>query len=103
MIVRIDHKSLQSIFQKPISLAPARLQRMLLRLSKYDVHVKYAGANSVLVADTLSGLIDQSNPREVLGLDRNIAQMLKVEPTRLETLQEETRADGTQKDLMDSS
>jgi hypothetical protein len=37
--VHTDHKPLQSIFQKPISLAPARLQRMLLRISKYDVHV----------------------------------------------------------------
>ena len=39
--VRTDHKPLQSIFQ-PVRLAPARLQRMLLRLSKYDTQVKYA-------------------------------------------------------------
>ena len=41
VLVRTDRKPLQNIFQKPISLAPARLQRMLLRLSKYDVQVQY--------------------------------------------------------------
>ena len=45
--VNTDHKPLQSIFQKPISLAPARLQRMLLRLSKYDIQVKYVGSKRV--------------------------------------------------------
>ena len=48
-----DHKPLESVFQKPISLAPARLQWMLLCLSKYDIDVKYVGAKSVLLADTL--------------------------------------------------
>lgn len=52
-----DHKRLEAIFLKPIGLAPARLQRMLLRLSKYNLKVKYVGAKSVLLADTLSRLI----------------------------------------------
>lgn len=38
--VHTDDKPLQSIFQKPISLSPGRLQRMLLHLSKYDIQVK---------------------------------------------------------------
>ena len=100
VVVRTDHKPLQSIFQKPISLAPARLQRMLLRFSKYGVEVQYVGANRVLFADTLSRLVDQSNPREIPGLDVSIAQILKIDPTRLETLQEETKSDSTLKNLM---
>ena len=40
IIVHIDHKPLQAIFQKQVSLAPPRLQRMMLRLSKYDTQVK---------------------------------------------------------------
>ena len=47
-----DHKTLESIFQKPISLAPARLQRML-RLAKYNLKVRYVGSKSLLLADTL--------------------------------------------------
>ena len=53
IIVHADHKPLQTIFQKPISLAPSRLQRMLLRFSVYNVQIKYVGFKSVLFADTL--------------------------------------------------
>ena len=83
--VHTDHKPLQAIFQKPVSLAPPRLQRMLLRLSKYDTHVNYVGSKSVLLADTLSWLVQPGTAKAIPGLDINIAQVLKVEPTRLES------------------
>ena len=92
--VHTDHKPLQAIFQKPVSLAPPRLQRMLLRLSKYDIQVNYVGSKNVLLADTLSRLVQPGTAKEIPGLDINIAQVLKVEPTRLESLQEETKADS---------
>lgn len=38
--VHTNHKPLQSPFQKPISLALVRLQRMLLHLSKRNIQVK---------------------------------------------------------------
>ena len=99
--VHTDHKPLQSIFQKPISLAPARLQRMLLRLSKYGIQVKYVGSKSVLLADTLSRLIEPADAKEIPGLDITIAQILKVEPNRLESLQEETKSDSNLTQLTD--
>ena len=52
--IHTDHKPLHNILLKPISLVPARLQRMLLRLFKYDIQVVYVGSKSVLLADTLS-------------------------------------------------
>ena len=88
--VHTDHKALQNILLKPISLAPARLQRMLLRLSQYDIQVVYVGSKSVL-ADTLSRVVEQGSAREIPGLEISIAQVLKVEPTRLESLQEDTK------------
>lgn len=36
-IVEIDHQPLVTIMKKPIHAAPARLQRMLLRLQSYDI------------------------------------------------------------------
>ena len=36
-----DHKPLQPIFLKSLDSAPKRLQRMLLRLQKYSLQVKY--------------------------------------------------------------
>ena len=40
VIVETVHKPLDSIFRKPLNDAPPRLQRMLLKLTKYklDVH-----------------------------------------------------------------
>ena len=49
----------------------------------------------MLLADTLSRLVEQGSAREIPGLDISIAQVLKVEPTRLESLLEDTKADPT--------
>jgi hypothetical protein len=84
--VHTDHKPLEAIFRKPISLAPARLQRMLLRLRMYDLDVKYVGAKSVLLADTLSRLVQPGSHPAIPGLDVTIAEVLKVRPTHLESL-----------------
>ena len=50
--IQSDHKPLENIFQKPLNNAPARLQRMLLRLKKYDIRVKYTPGKELYVADT---------------------------------------------------
>jgi hypothetical protein len=39
--VESDHKPLEMIFKKPILEAPMRLQKMLLRLQKYPLRVRY--------------------------------------------------------------
>lgn len=98
--IHTDHRPLELIFLKPISLAPARLQRMLLRLSQYDLHVKYVGAKSVLLADTLSRLVTPGSGAAVPGLDISIAQVLKVAPTRLQSLQRDTGSDPVLMSLM---
>ena len=97
--VHTDHRPLEAIFKKPVSLAPTRLQRMLHRLSKYDINIKYVGSKGVLLADTLSRLITPGKGPEVPGLDVNIAQILSIKPSRLESLQEETKEDITLKYL----
>ena len=55
----------------------------------------------MLLADTLSRLVQPGSAREIPGLDINIAQVLKIEPNRLESLQEETKADSTLAALTD--
>ena len=52
--VQSDHKPLETIFTKPLCSVPPRLQRMLLRLQKYDLSVKYISGKLLHVADTLS-------------------------------------------------
>lgn len=52
--VESDHKPLESIFKKPLNETPVRLQRMLLRLQKYNLNIKYIPGRFMYIADTLS-------------------------------------------------
>ena len=52
--VKTDHKPLESIFKKPISKAPARLQNMLLKLQKYSLIIVFKKGSKMYFADTLS-------------------------------------------------
>ena len=52
--VHSDHKPLENILKKPLAATPARLQRMLLRLQKYDINLSYKQGKLLKVADTLS-------------------------------------------------
>ena len=52
--VQTDHKPLESIFKKPLNSTPKRLQRMMLRLQKYQLTVKYHRGETLNLADTLS-------------------------------------------------
>lgn len=52
--VESDHKPLQSIFKKSLHQAPARLQRLLLSLQKYDLNVIFKPGKTMFLADTLS-------------------------------------------------
>ena len=59
--VLTDHKPLESIFKKPLFKVPPRLQRMRLRLQKYNLKVRFVPGKFLYIADTLSRAFDQSN------------------------------------------
>ena len=52
--IETDHKPLESIFKKSLVSAPKRLQRMMLRLQKFDLLVSYKKGSEMYLADTLS-------------------------------------------------
>ena len=52
--IESDHKPLEPIFLKSLDSAPKRLQRMLLRLLKCSLQVKYKKGQDMHLADTLS-------------------------------------------------
>ena len=54
VLVENDHKPLEIILKKCLHDAPPRLQRMLLRLQKYDFVFKHKPGKELVVADTLS-------------------------------------------------
>ena len=53
-IIETDHKPLQSIIKKPLSQAPTRIQRLLLRLQRYDIDLQYRPGKELVIADALS-------------------------------------------------
>ena len=58
-----DHKPLIDIMAKPLATAPKRLQRLMIRLSQYDVEIRYLPGTEMYLADTLSRAYVPSNER----------------------------------------
>ena len=92
-----DHKPLEAVFKKHLSSAPPRLERMLLRIQKYDVQIKHPPGKDIPVADALSR-ISSCPGKAVQGLDISVHEVhphLNASPTRVCQIQEETAKDST--------
>ena len=93
--VETDHKPLESIIQKPLSAAPPRLQRMLLRAIKYNVNLVYKPGKEMHVSDALSRapLPTQSPSSDDLEEQVLIINSLPVSEEKLAEFREATRED----------
>ena len=93
--VETDHKPLESIFKKHISSAPPRIARMMLRIQKYDVEIKYVPGKDIPVADALFRV--SPCPGDTIdGLDVSVHELhlhLNATPTRINQIKEETAKD----------
>ncbi|PIK51938.1 Transposon Ty3-I Gag-Pol polyprotein [Apostichopus japonicus] len=65
-VVESDHKPLETIMRKPLAKAPPRIQRMILKVQKYDLKVVYKPGKELFIADALSRA---SLPDTVVGND----------------------------------
>lgn len=54
VIVETDHKPLEALFKKSLDAVPVRLQRMMLRVQRYEFTVVYKPGKYMYVADALS-------------------------------------------------
>ncbi|KAJ8250086.1 hypothetical protein COCON_G00233020 [Conger conger] len=54
VVLETDHKPLIAISKKGLGEAPPRIQRLLLRLQKYDLTFKFIPGKQLIVADALS-------------------------------------------------
>ena len=106
-----DHKPLVSLFQKPLIDCPLRIQKMLLKLQKYDLIVNYVPGKQLVVADTLSRSTDPSykasrdETKAVEEMDYHISEVMRVLPIsqNLRTkILEEISKDDTIKQLHDT-
>lgn len=96
VVVESDHKPLEMIFRKPLHQAPMRLQKMLLKLQKYQLQVTYKPGSELYIADTLSRAAlneeasDLEDEYEVFFMQSTEASEMK---TNIEKLQEATAND----------
>jgi hypothetical protein len=101
-VAETDHKPLEIIMKKPLHLVPMRLQRMRIRLQRYNVTVKYKPGKSIPVADTLSrNGVRNGSVSDDLGLDAYVEAILKQLPVSDEKLAEIRNATNTDSELQE--
>ena len=77
--VESDHKPLEVIHQKPLSAAPRRLQKMMMRLHLYDLTIVYKKGSEMLLADTLSRHHLDNSTDEARSVDSDLDQVDSLE------------------------
>ena len=100
--VETDHKPLEEIFRKSLCNAPARLQRMLLRLQRYNLEVKYKKGSLMFIVDTLSRayLREMLPSEEVKSLELvDHTENLRVSSSQLTRTEQESALDPVCADL----
>lgn len=96
VVIETDHQPFVTIHNKPFHTIPARLQRMMLRLQKFNLTLTYKKGKQLYMADTLSRApIHNICPQEEEqgGFEVMVAQL--ISPRRLEELRQHTLADTT--------
>lgn len=101
--VQTDHKPLVSIVNKPLQMASPRLQRLLLRLQRYDVkNIKYVPGRYLYIADTLSRAYLQKITNDQMELESEVVMVHNLEITNEheERLVTAYKEDPVMQDLM---
>ena len=104
IIVETDHKPLEAIFKKPLNAAPPRLQRMLLKLTKYDLDVRYVPGKKQVISGCLSRapLTETepvSEPEDVIGV--NLIEGLGFLTSTLKRFKDTSSTDETSRVVME--
>ena len=89
-----DYEPLESIMKKALASAPKRLQRMMMRLQKYDINLIYLPGKNFLLADTLSRVYRRTtNGRHDDFQHVHALQYMAMTDSRLEAIRVATEAD----------
>ena len=103
VIVKSDHKPLESIMLKDLSkIGSRRLQRLRLKLYKYDLHLDYKPGNKIPIADYLSRYTScnvEKNFEE--NIMKQMIHTLSISDEKLKLYQLETNKDSELKLLVD--
>lgn len=98
--VENDRKPLESIFRKPLSNAPKRLQD-IMKLNRYDIVFKFLKEKELVIADTLSRAY--INEKAETRLDIFMVQVNSdLNDSRLQEIREATAEDPDLQELIDT-
>ena len=85
-----------SIVRKDLVNAPPRLQKLLLRLQKYDITIQYKPGKSMIFADHLSRNVNSKGSKVLTIPNPNLkvsALELNASPSKLESIRQESECD----------
>ncbi|CAI5674590.1 unnamed protein product [Oreochromis niloticus] len=96
VVIETDHQPLVTIQNKPFHTVPARLQRMMLRLQKFNFTLVYKKGKHLYITDTLSRTptLDEQ-PLKEERRDFEVMSLQLISPRRLQELAEHTSKDAT--------
>ena len=95
VVLQTDHKPLVSIWMKPIHTASPRIQRLLLRMSRYNVKLEYIQGKTNVIADALSRMTlnnnNSSTPHnDTISIDEVLCSNVQISTTGIEKIRQET-------------
>ena len=101
-----DHKPLVNLMKKPLNDCPLRIQRLMLRLQKYDFRLSYTPGKYLITADALSRATDTTAvntsdmPQHVDVHVDMVIQSMPISDQRLDQVRTETRKDSVMSSLI---
>ena len=99
-----DHQPLVTIMKKTIHNATPRIQKMILKLQRYNISLVYKRGKDLLIADALSRAYQDDNESDSSNLDEyDIMHVEVLSNTRLEELKTATQNDHTSTVLKNSN
>lgn len=100
VLVETDHQPLVSILNKPLHTAPARLQRMILKLHKFNLTLTYKRGKQLYLADTLSRAPRTVTTEDLKDEDEfEVMTVQLISVNRLQELKEHTEKDSSLQSL----
>lgn len=105
--IESDHKPLEAIVKKALASAPPRLQRILLRMQKYDYTLEYKPGKELVLPDMLSRAplpeTAYGSMEEEIALHVHlVTSNLPVSKPKLEEIKEATVDDPSLKELKET-
>ena len=91
-LVQTDHQPLETILRKPMSVAPLRLQAMILKVSGFDLKAEYLPGKRQILADTLSRASLDEVPAEEDELQLNMVERISISEAKYAELQKKNTA-----------